>query len=440
MEIIISIETLFEKLKKTSKHIISQTDENQGLFSIRVLQPEEEIHQKASSLTKYAMRAAILIQKWYRRYVARLEARRRCTWNIFQSIEYAGEQDQLKLCSFFNDILAQMNPDSEDAEAVHAEDVNLLTLCNPDDLEIEILHAKYLMQLLLEVRQLMKQKPNINRVYTSISKQITICGDLHGKLDDLYMIFFKRELMFYAPFIYIHLDGQSYFGALKKYDFQQFSILNCASEWIYLKKRFTTNNTCSLLVMNGLPSISNPYVFNGDFVDRGRNSIEVVVILFACVLLFPSDVFLNRGNHEDHVMNLRYGFIKEIMRKYSFYLDIKWFAAYKAHAKKIISLFEDVFSWLPLATLIDDRVLVVHGGISDTIDLEMLDILDRHKATANENNNRKHHKLKKETVKQDKENKKDRKTSQRKKRLKRQTRQHNTNKKQQKYKQKDQHQ
>ena len=45
----------------------------------------------------------------------------------------------------------------------------------------------------------------------------------------------------------------------------------------------------------------------------------------------------------------------------------------------MIALFKDVFSWLPLATVVDERVLVCHGGISDTTDLKMIAKVDRHR-------------------------------------------------------------
>ncbi|KAJ0039432.1 hypothetical protein NL108_014254 [Boleophthalmus pectinirostris] len=118
---------------------------------------------------------------------------------------------------------------------------------------------------------------------------------------------------------------------------------------------------------NGMPSMEKPYVFNGDFVDRGQDSIEILIILFAFLLLYPSDVYLNRGNHEDHIVNLRYGFTKEVLTKY------------KMHGKRILKLLQKIFSWLPLATVIDQRVLVIHGGISDSTDLGIIARVDRHK-------------------------------------------------------------
>ncbi|XP_035247761.1 serine/threonine-protein phosphatase with EF-hands 2-like isoform X2 [Anguilla anguilla] len=171
------------------------------------------------------------------------------------------------------------------------------------------LHTRYVLQLLLETWKLLTILPNINRVSTCQSKEIIICGDLHGQLEDLLFIFYK----------------------------------------------------------NGLPSVEKPYVFNGDFVDRGRDSIEILLILFAFLLVYPNDIHLNRGNHEDHIMNLRYGFTKEVLVKY------------KLHGKRILKLLHKIFSWLPLATVIDRKVLIVHGGISDTTDLSVIAKLERHK-------------------------------------------------------------
>lgn len=51
-------------------------------------------------------------------------------------------------------------------------------------------------------------------------------------------------------------------------------------------------------------------------MDRGKKSLEVLLLLLACFQAFPNAVHLNRGNHEDMVMNARYGFIKEVQQKY----------------------------------------------------------------------------------------------------------------------------
>ncbi|KAM7065059.1 serine/threonine-protein phosphatase with EF-hands 1 [Acridotheres tristis] len=297
----------------------------------------------ADRRSENVIRAAILIQKWYRFTMARLEMRRRYSLSIFQSIEYADEQDQLQLSNFFTFMLDHCtHPDSvsqiftsPSGPQVVDEDLSLkefekkidvpdsyygprlsfpLTVEDANALlhafrNEQLLHARYVLQLLSETRRVLKEMPNITHLSTSYSKEITVCGDLHGNLDDLLLIFYK----------------------------------------------------------NGLPSEQNRYVFNGDFVDRGKNSMEILIILFAFLLIYPNDLHLNRGNHEDYIMNLRYGFTKEVSKKY------------KDHWKQILCLLRDVFSWLPLATIIDSKVLILHGGISDTTDLDFLNALERNK-------------------------------------------------------------
>ncbi|XP_030777133.1 serine/threonine-protein phosphatase with EF-hands 2 isoform X1 [Rhinopithecus roxellana] len=303
-------------------------------------------HHFAFQNAERAFKAAALIQRWYRRYTARLEMRRRCTWSIFQSIEYAGQQDQVKLHDFFSYLMDHFIPSSHNerdfltrmfTEDRFAQDSEMEKCSDYESIEVpdsytgprlsfpllpdhatalieafrlkQQLHARYVLNLLYETKKHLVQLPNINRVSTCYSEEITVCGDLHGQLDDLIFIFYK----------------------------------------------------------NGLPSPERSYVFNGDFVDRGKDSVEILMILFAFMLVYPKEFHLNRGNHEDHMVNLRYGFTKEVMNKY------------KMHGKEILRTLKDVFCWLPLATLIDEKVLILHGGVSDITDLELLDKIERNK-------------------------------------------------------------
>lgn len=72
----------------------------------------------------------------------------------------------------------------------------------------------------------------------------------------------------------------------------------------------------NLFKVNGLPSETNPYLFNGDFVDRGSFSVEVMFTMFAFKLLLPAHFHMTRGNHETINMNKMYGFEGEVKHKY----------------------------------------------------------------------------------------------------------------------------
>ncbi len=63
------------------------------------------------------------------------------------------------------------------------------------------------------------------------------------------------------------------------------------------------------------PTQEMNYVFNGDFVDRGAHSLEVIGLLLALKVSMPNRVWLVRGNHEDRAMNARYGFFEECQER-----------------------------------------------------------------------------------------------------------------------------
>lgn len=49
------------------------------------------------------------------------------------------------------------------------------------------------------------------------------------------------------------------------------------------------------------------------------------------------------------------------------------------NAERLLKLIDEVYRWLPLGTIVNNGVLVVHGGISDSTDLDLIRSLDRGK-------------------------------------------------------------
>ncbi|XP_056855675.1 serine/threonine-protein phosphatase PP1 isozyme 8-like [Raphanus sativus] len=141
-------------------------------------------------------------------------------------------------------------------------------------------------QLCFNARQIFLSQPNLLELHAPIR----ICGDIHGQYQDLLRLF----------------------------------------------------------EYGGYPPSAN-FLFLGDYVDRGKQSLETICLLLAYKIRYPSKIFLLRGNHEDAKINRIYGFYDECKRRFNVRL---W------------KIFTDCFNCLPVAALIDDRILCMHGGIS----------------------------------------------------------------------------
>jgi len=163
------------------------------------------------------------------------------------------------------------------------------------------LHIRYVYQILVEILPVLKKLDTLVSIEVPPKSHFNVCGDVHGQFYDLLNIF----------------------------------------------------------EINGLPSESNPYLFNGDFVDRGSWSVECILTLLVLKLMYPNHMHLMRGNHETLTMNNIYGFRPEVESKYN---------------KKVFELFTEVFCCLPLSAVINNKVIVVHGGLFSKDGITLQDI------------------------------------------------------------------
>ena len=105
-----------------------------------------------------------------------------------------------------------------------------------------------------------------------------------------------------------------------------------------------------IFYQQGTPKDGISFVFIGDFVDRGLNSVEVFLLLLIYKIQYPTQFFLTRGNHESHLITQQYGFYDEILRKFGNSIVFQYFT--------------EVFDVLPLGGIINSKIYCLHGGLS----------------------------------------------------------------------------
>ncbi|GLD96458.1 hypothetical protein PINS_up005141 [Pythium insidiosum] len=180
----------------------------------------------------------------------------------------------------------------------------------------ELLHYKYVLEVLKESIRVFAPLPTLQELNLAEGEKMTVVGDIHGQLQDLFSIF----------------------------------------------------------SINGLPTQTNKYLFNGDFVDRGAYGVEVMMTLLCFKLLYPDAVFLNRGNHESRNQNSWMGFEDELWSKYSGVQEND--PERPAH---LFERFQTLFECLPLCAVLQQKIFVVHGGLfsRDNVTLAHLRAISR---------------------------------------------------------------
>ena len=160
--------------------------------------------------------------------------------------------------------------------------------------------------IIKKAKEIFEKNKSLVDIHREDEEEITVCGDIHGQYYDLMNIF----------------------------------------------------------ELNGVPSKTNPYLFNGDFIDRGSFSVEVIITLLSWKVCYPNHFFMSRGNHETSNLNKLYGFYGEVKAKYD---------------QKVYDLFQELFNYLPLCHCINKKVFVTHGGLFAKDGVKLDDIRKTHR-------------------------------------------------------------
>ena len=111
------------------------------------------------------------------------------------------------------------------------------------------------------------------------------------------------------------------------------------------------------------------YLFIGDFIDRGSHSLETICLLMALKCRFPSQIHMIRGNHEDKWINNAFGFADECQTR---------LGEDPNEPRSIFNRVNAMFEYLPLAAVIEERVICLHGGIGSTLrTIDQIEALQR---------------------------------------------------------------
>lgn len=209
--------------------------------------------------------------------------------DLIRSPELSNDE-KLSLVKQFGKGVKEWNPPKTDRVKAFAVDMILYQLNEAKSLKVNTfinLHERAIKWLIRECQEVLKTEPTL----LELEAPIKVTGDFHGQYYDMLRLF--------------EISG-------------------------------------------GAPPI-NKFLLVGDFVDRGKQSIETMCLLMAYKVKFPKMIFMLRGNHECISITRLYGFYDECKRRYS------------------ISLWREycgMFNHLPVAAIIDERIFCMHGGLS----------------------------------------------------------------------------